>query len=108
VASISSEYEAARKPVELRKGLWSGELELVDGIFEKAAVPLKAQRDTSIDAPSQVQALQGLSLVDAKSRARYSVIDANLEELDHQLYVLALDEAREKEAAKLALDPPEE
>ncbi|KAJ1616426.1 hypothetical protein T492DRAFT_918393 [Pavlovales sp. CCMP2436] len=100
IASIELEYGAACKPIELRKGIWSGELELSDGIFETASVPLKSQRDTAVEAASQVVALQGLSLVDAKSRARCSVILANLEDLDRQLHVLALDQVRRNDAPR--------
>lgn len=108
VESIGRRFEALRTPIKLRKELWSGELARVDSVSDALAEPLKAQRDAAADAPSQVEAMLGLSLVSAKSRARLDIILANLYELDRALHSLALEEAREIEKAKLALEPPEE
>ncbi|KAG8457706.1 hypothetical protein KFE25_001492 [Diacronema lutheri] len=108
IESIGKEFDALRKPVELSKALWASELAKVDGFAESAAGPLKLAGDTSIDAPTQVAALLGLSLVSVKARARHEVALANLAEVDRALHVLALDQSREVEKARLALSPSED
>lgn len=96
VEAIGAEFEARRKPLELRKELWSAELG-----------KLGPEADAS-EKPAEAEALLELSLVSAKLGARREVIFANLEEADRGLHALALEQARENEKARLALEPPEE
>lgn len=108
VEAIAKEFEALRKPIALRKELWSAELAKVDSVGEALAEPLRAQRETAVDAAAQVEAMLGLSLASVKTRARLDVVLANLHELDKSLHALALEEVREMEKARLALEPPED
>jgi hypothetical protein len=107
-ASIGETYANMLKPVQLRKDVWLGELAKVDDTIEAAGIDLKRQCDTATDSSSQVQVLSALSLLSAKGRARHEVIYANLEDLDLHIHSLKLEQQREVEKARLALEPPED
>jgi len=108
VQSIAEQYAIVRKPLLLKKELWEDQMKKIDDDISLLMAEPKATADTAVDTAEKVGANEEISLIHAKGRARFAACIANLEELDYQIHLTQLAEAREVEAARLALEPPEE